>query len=149
MTPIVELSFMPAILAGCTWISPRTGRVVNPGKVPCKTHMQYKGVTEHPQNWSDWHNLVKALVQHAVDNFGMAEVEKWRFEVWNEMWGMDFPDPYMTLYNASATAVKSVGSSLRIGGPATARLGQLADFMVAAKAVQSIYPEEEREREEP
>jgi hypothetical protein len=49
------------------------------------------------------------------------------------MWGMDFPNPYMTLYNASATAVKSVGSKLRIGGPATARLGHVADFMAAAK----------------
>jgi xylan 1,4-beta-xylosidase len=81
VTPIVELSFMPAILAGCTWTSPRTGKIVNPGKAACKTKMQYKGVTKHPQNWEDWHDLVKALVQHAVDKFGMSEVEKWRFEV--------------------------------------------------------------------
>ena len=51
------------------------------------------------------------------------------------MWGMDFPHPYMTLYNASATAVKSVGPNLRIGGPATMQLQHVADFMAAAKAM--------------
>ena len=59
VTPIVELSFMPAILAGCTWTSPRTGRVVNPGHKACTTIMQYKGIKEHPTRWEDWHDLVK------------------------------------------------------------------------------------------
>lgn len=50
---------MPAILAGCTWTSPRTGRVVNPGHKACTTIMQYKGIKEHPTRWEDWHDLVK------------------------------------------------------------------------------------------
>jgi len=92
-----------------------------------------KGITMHPTNWNDWYDLVKALAQHAVDRFGLSEVQKWRFECWNEMWGMDFPHPYMTLYNASATAIKSVGVNLRIGGPATMQLQHAEDFMNAAK----------------
>eukprot|EP00965_Chrysotila_dentata_P134993 4464945-Pleurochrysis_carterae.AAC.4 len=41
-------------------------------------------------------------------------------QVWNELWGMSFPHEYMALYEASATAVKRVHPSLRVGGPATA-----------------------------
>jgi hypothetical protein len=37
VTPIVELSFMPAILANCTWTAPTNGHVVNPGHAPCTT----------------------------------------------------------------------------------------------------------------
>ena len=48
-------------------------------------------------------------------------------------WGMNFPDPYMTLYNASATAIKSVGAQLRVGGPATMQLQHATDFIAAAK----------------
>jgi hypothetical protein len=38
------------------------------------------------------------------------------------MWGISFPEPYMSLYNASALAIKSVDSQLAVGGPATAQV---------------------------
>ena len=44
ITPIVELSFMPAILANCTWKAPADGRIVNPGHKPCIVGMQYKNI---------------------------------------------------------------------------------------------------------
>lgn len=40
----------------------------------------------------------------------------------NELWGMAFPEPYMTLFNASVSAVKSVNPQYKVGGPATAQL---------------------------
>lgn len=134
VTPIVELSFMPAVLANCTWTAPG-GDVVNPGHAPCETGMQYRGVTMPPTAFGDWYALVRALVQHAVDTFGMDEVRRWSFECWNELWGMPFPQDYMLLYNASAAAVKSVGGDLRVGGPATARLGDLSDFITHAQSI--------------
>jgi hypothetical protein len=33
---------------------------------------------------------------------------------------MDYPHPYLDLYNASAIAIKDVHPSLQVGGPATA-----------------------------
>ena len=135
VTPIVELSFMPAVLANCTWTAPGGVRTVNPGHAACETGLQYRGVTMPPTAFGDWYALVRALVQHAVDTFGMDEVRRWSFECWNELWGMPFPQDYMRLYNASAAAVKSVGSDLRVGGPATARLGDLSDFITHAQAI--------------
>ena len=43
-----------------------------------------------------------------VDRHGLAEVSTWKWEVWNELWGMDYPHPYLELYNASARALKAV-----------------------------------------
>jgi hypothetical protein len=49
--------------------------------------------------------------------------------VCSEMWGVGFPEPYMSLYNASALAVKSVHPTLKIGGPATMQTLDVADFI--------------------
>lgn len=123
LVPIVELSFMPAILANCTWTDPHGGKEpVNPGHKSCPGTMAYRGVALPPASFDDWYQLVRALVQTATARFGAAEVRKWSFECWNELWGVPFPDPYMELYNASAAAVKSVDPLYRVGGPATAQL---------------------------
>ena len=47
---------------------------------------------------------------------------------------MAFPQDYMALYNASAHALKAVSPLLKVGGPATAGLDHLADFVEACNA---------------
>ena len=49
------------------------------------------------------------------------------------MWGIPFPDPYMSLYNASALALKSVDKALKVGGPATMQTLYVAEFIEAAR----------------
>ena len=95
--------------------------------------MAYQGVRSIPKDWDDWRHMVQGAVGMAVKTFGISEVQKWRFEVWNELWGMSggvtqpcTSDPcigghYMALYNASAVAIKAVDPSLKVGGPATER----------------------------
>jgi len=136
LIPIVELSFMPAILANCRWTSPLDGHVVNPaGDHACSSMMQYRHCDEQPQDYADWAHLVTSLVQFAVDRYSLTEVQKWHFEVWNEFWGMSFPDPYMTLYNESAFAVKAVDASLKVGGPASQELLDAVKFVSHARAM--------------
>lgn len=84
--------------------------------------MNYQAVTMQPNQYDDWYHLVRSLVEFATTRYGIKEVQKWAFEVWNELWGMPFPQAYMQLYNASARAVKSVDESLKVGGPATSQL---------------------------
>ena len=59
------------------------------------------------------------------------------------MWGISFGNsstgravdsPYMALYNASHWAIKAVSPRLSVGGPATAKLKNLADFTAACDA---------------
>eukprot|EP01006_Ploeotia_vitrea_P032182 TRINITY_DN64443_c0_g1_i1.p1 TRINITY_DN64443_c0_g1~~TRINITY_DN64443_c0_g1_i1.p1 ORF type:complete len:488 (+),score=36.52 TRINITY_DN64443_c0_g1_i1:117-1466(+) len=125
MKPIVELSFMPGLLAGCKpW---------GHGSEECRTVMHYKGITQPPKHWGMWYDLVHTFAAHLVDRYGLAEVQTWHFEVWNELWGMPFPVPYMDLYNTSAHALKAVDKSLKVGGPATEQLKYLPEFFAEAK----------------
>lgn len=88
--PVVELSFMPAFLANCTWHkyatgeSPTVDAIVNPhGNGSCVTGNFYEGSDMQPQRWEDWHDLVFALASHAVERYGLDVVERWHWEVWN------------------------------------------------------------------
>jgi hypothetical protein len=44
----------------------------------------------------------------ATEAYGAAEMRKWSFEYWNELWGCELPEPCMALYNASTFAVGRV-----------------------------------------
>lgn len=91
LRPVVELSFMPAALAGCTW--EHTPAANSTCKGWCgeydyceKPVKHYQGVTMvpsgRPPRWADWYDLVRALATHAVGRYGLVEVSTWNFEVW-------------------------------------------------------------------
>src|SRR5262249_21489650 len=67
LRPVVELSFMPAVLA----------------RDPSQTVFTYHGIISPPADWSQWCDLVYTFVAHLVDRYGIDEVEHWPFEVWN------------------------------------------------------------------
>jgi len=127
LQPIVELSFMPRELASA----------------PQNTTFHYQGGISAPKDWDAWGTFIKQVVQAMVDRYGLKEVLRWRFEVWNEP-NCGFLSPtngcceadscgpqalYFKLYNYTARAVKSVNSNLRVGGPATAQVGWLPSFL--------------------
>ncbi len=107
--PFVELAFFPKQLAAEN----------------SKTCFWWKGnTTPDESKYGEWHNLVKAFTQHCVDRYGIDEVRTWYFEVWNEPnLCRSFFDgtrsQYFELYKQSVTAVRSVDSQLRVGGPST------------------------------
>ncbi len=73
------------------------------------------------------------LAAHLVERYGIAEVSQWGFEVWNEpnleaFWAATQAD-YFRLYDVAARAIKSVDERLLVGGPATAAVGWIADFL--------------------
>ena len=90
-SPIVELSFMPSLLANCSWDGdhdsgwiPGSHNITRPGTSKCSQSMHYGGVTMPPAVWDDWYHLVRAVVEHAVSRYGVDEVRNhWEFEVWN------------------------------------------------------------------
>ena len=108
--PFVELSFMPRKLAAKD--APHA--------------FWYKQNVAPPKDWAKWDDLIYQFTKHLVDRYGLDEVAKWYFEVWNEP-NIDFwvGDPkqatYFELYDHSAAAVKRVSARLRVGGPATAQ----------------------------
>jgi L-iduronidase len=74
-----------------------------------------------------WRNLVSNLAEHLIERYGIEEINTWYFESWNEPdagWWHEFPHnetAFFNYYDASATGLKAVNSSLCIGGPGTCR----------------------------
>jgi xylan 1,4-beta-xylosidase len=106
--PIVELSFMPAVLA----------------RDPEQTVFTYQGIISPPTDWAEWRQLITALAGHLVERYGIDEVAQWGFEVWNEpnlvVFWSGTQQEYFQLYAETARAVKSVDPRLPVGGPSTA-----------------------------
>jgi xylan 1,4-beta-xylosidase len=114
--PFVELSFMPRALASGD-----------------QTIFSYRANVTPPADPGAWAGLVHRLASHWVDRYGIEEVRRWYFEVWNEpnlaaFWAGTQED-YFALYRATALALKSVDVGLRVGGPATAANAWLPEFL--------------------
>lgn len=116
LRPFVELNPMPQALA--------TGS---------QTMFHYRMNVTPPADYGEWNELVFAFATHCVERYGLAEVEAWYFEVWNEpnlkgFWS-GTQDEYFRLYDEAAAALKKVSPSLRVGGPATAAAGWITEFL--------------------
>jgi len=116
MKPFVELGFMPNDLAS--------------GK---QTVFWWKGNITPPKDYKKWDDLIKNLVEHWQQRYGKAEVKSWYFEVWNEpnlnIFFSGKMDDYFKLYRETANAIKSVSADYKIGGPATAGNGWIAEMI--------------------
>jgi xylan 1,4-beta-xylosidase len=103
--PFVEFSFFPKAMspeATCFW---------------------WGGHGTPPADYNNWQKMVEAFLKHCIQRYGIEEVRKWYFEVWNEpnlngFWN-GTKEQYFQLYKVTATTVKSVDNQFRVGGPAT------------------------------
>ena len=116
--PFVELSFMPPEMAA---------RRETMG-------FWYDPIVAPPGKWADWSDLIRHFARHLVARYGIDEVSKWYFEVWNEpngtFWGGDpRQSTYFHLYDVTARALKSVDPRLRVGGPSTAQAAWVPAFI--------------------
>ena len=131
INPTVELSFMPDELASN----------------PSLTVFHYRGGASPPTSWARWRTFITQFARLLIDRYGLQLVRQWRFEVWNEPncgfyyvtnccgGGCGNQTAYFELYANTAAAVKAADPSLQIGGPATAGLGWIPEFLAATKAV--------------
>ena len=107
LRPLMELSFTPSKL--------KTGE---------ETIFWWKGNITPPADYSKWAGLVREMIVHSIDRYGLEEVLRWYFEVWNEpnlhnlFWSSDQPE-YFKLYRVTAETIKAIYPGLRVGGPAT------------------------------
>lgn len=117
LRPVVELSFMPRDLASD----------------PDSTVFGYHAIISPPKDWDRWAELVRDLTGHLVGRYGLDEVRRWSFEVWNEpnleIFWSGTPEEYFRLYDVTVAAVRAVDSQLVVGGPATAAAGWIDDLL--------------------
>lgn len=106
LKPIFELSFMPEAIA-----------------TKPHTLFWWKGNACPPTDYNKWAMLVEATVKHSIERYGIDNVLKWKWEVWNEpnldsFW-TGTQEEYFKLYKVSAKAIKSVDERLSVGGPSS------------------------------
>ena len=116
MKPFVELSFMPSALS--------SGNTVV---------FKYQANVTPPRDYKQWATLIRDIVTHWVERYGVAQVRTWFFEVWNEpnlaaFW-TGTRDDYFKLYRYTVEAIKQVDDQLRVGGPATANDQWITEFL--------------------
>ena len=116
--PIVELSFMPRQLA----------------RSDIRQSFWYRPVVAPPKDYARWDDLISALARHLIERYGIDEISRWYFEVWNEpnldFWaGKPKQATYWTLYDHTARSLKAVDARLRVGGPATAQAAWVPAFI--------------------
>ena len=117
--PFVEISFMPKKLA------------FNPDALH---PFWYKQNVSPPKSMERWDGLMTAFAQHLVERYGIDEVSRWYFEVWNEpnidFWnGIPRQKSYFDLYAHTARALKAVSPRLRVGGPASSAAYWIPAFL--------------------
>jgi xylan 1,4-beta-xylosidase len=116
--PFVELSFMPRKLASRKTVQ----------------SFSYHPFVSPPHDYARWDALIANFAAHLIERYGIDEVARWYFEVWNEpnldFWaGVPAQATYWTLYDHTARALKQVNSRLRVGGPSTAQAAWVSAFI--------------------
>jgi xylan 1,4-beta-xylosidase len=124
--PFVEFGFMPGALASGG-----------------KRMFWWNANVTPPKSLEKWDGLIEAMVRHWTERYGVDEVKRWNFEVWNEpnypgFWGPRDParakEEYFDLYAHTAAAVKKVSPAYQVGGPAGAGPEWVADHLAFCAA---------------
>jgi xylan 1,4-beta-xylosidase len=116
--PFVEISFMPKKLAA----------------EDIRQAFWYRPISAPPKDYKKWDALMDAFARHLVERYGIDEVARWYFEVWNEpnldFWaGKPAESTYYQLYDETARTLKAVSPRIRVGGPATAQAAWVDKFI--------------------
>jgi xylan 1,4-beta-xylosidase len=122
MKPFVEIGFMPHDLATSD-----------------RTIFYWKANGSPPKDYGKWADFITAFIRHLETRYGKSEVARWKFEVWNEpnldgFWTGGNQQAYFQLYDTTAKAIKTVDPALLVGGPATAGVAWVPEFIEHAKA---------------
>ena len=120
--PFIELGFTPGVMT--------TSKL---------SIFYWKGNTSHPQP-GPWMELIDAFTRHLIQRYGIDEVRKWPFEVWNEpnldgFWEGADQKAYFELYANTARTIKKIDPTLKVGGPSTAGAAWVPELLAYAKSV--------------
>jgi xylan 1,4-beta-xylosidase len=79
-----------------------------------------------PRDYGRWMDLVRALAAHCLGRYGLREVSRWYWELWNEpdiFYWQGTTSEYCRLYDYTVAGLLSALPQARVGGPATTSPG--------------------------
>lgn len=107
--PFVELGFMPRALSSAPPDLPYEGA-------------QAEGWRYPPNDYAKWRDLIYELARHCAERYGLREVSRWTWELWNEP---DIPywrgtlQEYCRLYDYTVDGLLAALPQAKVGGPGT------------------------------
>ncbi len=116
LKPLMEIGFMPEALSSQpvpyrhSWTPDNHYSTI------------FTGWAYPPTSYEKWAELVYQWVLHAVERYGVEEVESWKWEPWNEPnigYWQGTTEEYIKLYDYTADAVKRALPTATVGGPHT------------------------------
>ena len=111
--PFVELGFMPEALS----TAPADVAYADP---------RYGGWRFPPKAYSRWLDLIRALAAHCLERYGLREVSRWYWELWNEpdiFYWEGSVEAYCRLYDYTVAGLLSAIPQAKVGGPGTTSPG--------------------------
>jgi len=112
--PFVEIGFMPLALTTA------------PEGIPYE-RIRNAGWGYPPRDYSRWADLIRALARHCLQRYGLREVSRWYWELWNEpdiMYWQGTIAEYCRLFDYTEEALHSVLPQAKFGGPAVTGPGR-------------------------
>jgi xylan 1,4-beta-xylosidase len=107
--PFVELGFMPEALTSVPEGVPYTGATAEGWGYP-------------PRDYTRWMELIRTLGHHCLTRYGLREVSRWVWELWNEpdiFYWRGTPEEYCRLYDFTVAGLTQAYPQAKIGGPGT------------------------------
>ena len=105
--PFLEIGFMPEALSTA------------PSEVPYKA-IRDAGWAYPPNDYSRWADLIREFARHLLDRYGVYQVSRWYWELWNEpdiFYWAGTTEEYCRLYDYTQFALHSVIPQAILGGP--------------------------------
>ena len=133
LKPLVQLSFMPRVLA----------------KNPSTTIFYNPVILSEPKDYGKWAFLITNLTRHFIERYGLEEVSSWLFSFWNEpfksyLFSFDTNETGYELYRLTRSCVKGCDSHLSFGTPSYGSLdfscSEYYDFLDYCKE-NNCYPD--------
>ena len=107
LKPIVQLSFMPSVLA----------------KDPARRLFNH--LVSEPASLHTWADLVRSVTTHLLQRYGEEEVRSWHFCVWSQpdtpqsLYGFSSDEAFYHFFRQTYLAVKGCSKGLSFGTPPT------------------------------
>jgi xylan 1,4-beta-xylosidase len=118
--PYVEIGFMPRAL------SVKPDPYQHHWTPEAKYDEIYTGWAWPPKDYQRWSELVFQWAKHCASKYGVAEVESWFWEVWNESnigYWRGTPEEFLKLHDFAIEGVRRAVPKARVGGPDAAGSG--------------------------
>jgi xylan 1,4-beta-xylosidase len=97
--------------------------------------LETSGEWSPPKNLTIYQDMIKNVVKHCIEHYGMERVSKWYWEVWNEwdysgFWAGGNEQKYYEMYKAAVQGATEAYPEIKIGGPSSTNAGgRIAPFL--------------------